>query len=146
MPPPRTGRIPQENCAPVAPADPGRRVTRSRAPGTSRARAVGSARLLLDDREYVAGREHQVLLARVLHFGAAVLAVEHNVADADVDWHALARVVYTTRTNREDLALLGLLLRGVRDDKPGRGDLLGLKRLDHNAVLERLQNNLGGGR
>src|SRR6266566_7406231 len=101
MPPPRAGRIPQENCAPVAPADPGRRVTRSRAPGTSRARAVGSARLLLDDPEHVPGREHQVLLARVLHFGAAVLAVQHLVADADIKRDALARVVNTTRANRE---------------------------------------------
>src|SRR6516165_6554769 len=94
--------------------------------------------LLLDDREHVAGREHQVLLARVLHFRAAVLAVQHHVADLDVDGDASALVVETARAYREDLALLGLLLRGVRDNEPGRGDLLGFKRLDHNAVLERL--------
>jgi hypothetical protein len=57
-----------------------------------------------------------------------------------------ALVVETARTDREDLALLGLLLRGVRDNEPGRGDLLGLQRLDHDTVLERLENNLGGGR
>src|SRR5215831_8342396 len=50
--------------------------------------------LLVDDSEDVARGEHEVLLARVLHLGAAVLAVQHHVADADVDRHALgARVV-----------------------------------------------------
>src|SRR6201996_1855080 len=102
--------------------------------------------LLLDDREHVTGREHQVLLARVLDFRAAVLAVQHHVADLNVDGNARALVVETTRANREDLALLGLLLRGVRDNEPGRGNLLGLERLDHDTVLERLENNLGGGR
>src|SRR6516162_9469172 len=40
-----------------------------------------AALLLFDDGEDIAGGEHQVLLARVLHFGAAVLAVQHDVAD-----------------------------------------------------------------
>src|SRR5262245_2361471 len=102
--------------------------------------------LLLDNREHVAGGEHQVLLARVLDLGAAVLAVQHDVADLDVDGDAGALVVETARADRQDLALLGLLLGGVRDNEPGRGDLLGLQRLDHDAVLERLENNLGGGR
>src|ERR1700733_3856861 len=114
--------------------------------------AVGAAQkergseLLLDNREHVAGREHQVLLTRVLDLRAAVLAVQHHVADLNVDGYAGALVVETTRANRDDLALLGLLLRGVRDHEPGRGNLLGLERLDDNAVLERLENNLGGGR
>src|SRR5277367_5412765 len=123
---------------------------RRRAPGGPFLRAArGHARtleLLLDDREHVAGREHQVLLARVLHFGAAVLAVQHHVVDLDVDGDASALVVEPTRTDREELALLGLLLRGVRDDQPGRSDLLSLERLDHDAVFERLDYNLGGGR
>src|SRR5699024_2851780 len=46
----------------------------------------------------------------------------------------------------QDLALLGLLLGGVRDDQPGGGRLLGFQGLDHDAVLERLQHGLGGGR
>src|SRR5215472_3399116 len=119
---------------------PGRQAPRPTTGGT------GALLLLLDDREHVAGREHQVLLARVLHFRAAVLAVQHHVAHGDVERNALARVVDATWADREDLALLGLLLRGVRDNQPGRGDLLCLKRLDHDAVLERLENNLGGGR
>src|SRR5258708_14485285 len=118
--------------------------TRPRQPGRLKVwpdRRRHESGLLLDDREHVAGREHQVLLARVLHFGAAVLAVQHLVADADIERDALARVVNTARANREDLALLGLLLRGVRDNQPGCGDLLCLKRLDHDTALYRLKDN-----
>ena len=50
----------------------------------------------------------------------------------------VAVVVEATRTDREDLALLGLLLGGVRDDQTGRRGLLGVERLDDDAVLERL--------
>ena len=39
----------------------------------------------------------------------------------------------------EDLALLGLLLGGVRDHEPADGRLLGLGRSDDDAVLQRLQ-------
>src|SRR5689334_1022782 len=46
--------------------------------------------LLLDDREDVAGREDEVLLVVVLDLGAAVLAVDHDVADLDVERQALA--------------------------------------------------------
>src|SRR5215472_17890446 len=120
---------------------PGRQAPRPTTGGT------GALLLLLDNREHVAGREHQVLLARVLHFRAAVLAVQDNVADLDVHGNALgARVVEAAGTDREDLALLGLLLRGVRDDQPGCRGLLRLKRLDHDPVLEWFENNLGGGR
>src|SRR5262249_11235853 len=80
-------------------------------------------------------------------FSAAVLAVQHHVADLHVDGDALgARVVETAGTHRENLALLGLLLRGVRDDKPGRGGLLSLQRLHYDAVLKGREDNLGGGR
>src|SRR4051812_6045258 len=100
--------------------------------------------LLLDDREHVASREDEVLLAVVLHLGAAVLAVEHDVADGDVERKTVT-VLEAARTHGKDDALLGLLLRGVRDDQArGRG-LLGVERLDHNAVLERLDGNLGAG-
>ena len=70
----------------------------------------------LDDGEHVAGGEHEVLLARVLHLGAAVLAVQHDIPDLDVEGHALgARVVETAGAHRQDFALLGLLLGSVRD-------------------------------
>src|SRR5690606_25855347 len=100
---------------------------------------------LLDDSEHVTGGEDQVLLAAVLDLGAAVLGVQHGVPDLDVDRDPLAGVVDTTRADSEDGALLRLLLRGVRDDDPGRRGGLRLVRLDHNPVLERLDRNLRRG-
>src|SRR5215210_5394133 len=107
-------------------------------------RCVGQV-LLLDDREHVAGREDEVVLAIVLDLGTAVLAVDHGVADADVERHART-VLETARANGKDSPLLGLLLGGVRDHEARRGGLLGVGRLDHDAVLERLDGNLGGRR
>src|SRR4051794_24338976 len=96
----------------------------------------------LDDGEDVAGGEDEVLLAAVLDLGAAILAVEDRVADADVERDALlALVVEAARADRDDLALLGLLLRGVRDDQAGGRRLLCVERLDDDPVLERLDGN-----
>src|SRR5690606_1164529 len=100
--------------------------------------------LLLDDREDVAGREDEVLLAVVLDLGAAVLAVQNDVADLHVELDALA-VLDAARTDGQDDALLGLLLGGVRNDQARSRGLLGVERLDHDAVLERLDGNLGAG-
>src|SRR5579875_2278595 len=100
-----------------------------------------------DHGEHVTGGEDEVLLVRVLHLGAAVLAVQDGVADLDVHRDALGPgVVEPARPDGDDLALLWLLLRGVRDDQPGRRGLLGVERADHDPVFERLDNNLGGGR
>src|SRR3954469_16950405 len=91
----------------------------------------GGAWSLLDDREHVAGRENQVLLTGVLDLGTAVLAVENGVADLDVERDPLlAVVVEPARADSEDLALLRLLLGGVRDDQAGGRRLLGVERLD----------------
>src|SRR3954447_17996442 len=96
----------------------------------------------LDDGEDVTGGEDEELLAAVLDLGAAVLAVEDRVADLDVERDPLlALVVEAARTDREDLALLGLLLRGVRDDQAGGRRLLCVERLDDDPVLERLDGN-----
>ena len=43
------------------------------------------------------------------------------------------------RAHGQDLALLGLLLGGVRDDQAAGGGLLGFAGLDDDAVFERLQ-------
>src|SRR5690606_7315977 len=59
---------------------------------------------------------------------------------------ALALVVNAARAHGDDGALLGLLLGGVRDHKARRGGGFGLKRLDDDAVLERLESDHGGGR
>src|SRR6266542_239469 len=94
--------------------------------------------LLVDDGEHVAGGEDQVVLAAVLDLGAAVLGVDDGVADLDVERHPGA-VLEPARADRDDLALLGLFLGGVRDDDAGGGRLLALTGLDDDAVLERLQ-------
>src|SRR6204780_894298 len=91
MPTPRVGRSPRE-ALPRPPADPGRSTTCSRGPAAERP-ARSDARLLLDNCEHVTSGEHQVLVARVLHFGAAVLAVEHNIANFDVHGPALSASV-----------------------------------------------------
>src|SRR5215472_4502788 len=112
-----------------------------------REREMRSARLLLDNREHVAGGEHEVLIACVLHFGAAVLAVKHDIANLDVHRNALgASVVEPAWSNGDDFAFLWLLLGGVRDYEPGRGGLLGIERAHNDPVVKRLDNNLGGGR
>src|SRR5664280_2029977 len=104
-------------------------------------------RLLLHDRQHVPGGQDQVLLAGVLDLGAAVLAVEDGVADPDVERDPLlALVVPAAGADREDGALLGLLLGGVRDHDAGRGGGLGLVGLHHDAVFARLDAYFGGGR
>src|SRR5690606_11180360 len=97
-----------------------------------------------DDGEDVASREHEVLVGAELHLGAAVLAVQNAVADGDVDRNTVAAVVDTAGANGHDLALLGLLLGGVRDDQTTRGGLLCLDLLDDDAVFERLDGNRHG--
>src|SRR5699024_7457641 len=95
----------------------------------------------LDDREDVARAEDQELLVAVLELGAAVLGEDDLVADLDVHGDTLALVVEATGADGDDLALLGLLLRGVRDDQAGGGGLLRLERLDDDAVLEGLDGD-----
>src|SRR5882724_73538 len=105
-----------------------------------------NAELLLDDREHVAGGEDQVLLTGVLDLGAPVLAVKHHVADLYVERDAVTVVVDPAGADREDGALLRLLLGSVGNHNAGRRGRLGLACLDHDAVLERLDGDLGSGR
>src|SRR5687767_2647537 len=73
----------------------------------SRSGSVAEWSLLLDDREHVAGREDEEVLAVVLDLGAAVLAVDHDVTDGDVERHARA-VLESTRTDSQDGARVPL--------------------------------------
>src|SRR6266571_1772907 len=114
------------------------------APGWAR-RPGRRVALLFDDREDVARGQHEVLLAGVLDLGAAVLAVEHDVADRNVERDAVAIVVEAAGADGDDGALLWLLLRGIRNDDARGSRRLGLVRLDHEAVLERFDADLGGG-
>jgi hypothetical protein len=97
---------------------------------------------LLHNCENIACRKDEVLLTVVFDLGAAVLAVDDDIADADVERDTLLAVlVETTRANRQDFALLRLLLGGVGDNETGRRGLLGIEGLDENPVLERLDGN-----
>src|SRR5262245_34185365 len=114
----------------------------------SRARRASSSNLSsfaissLHGREDVAAREDEEVLAVDRDLGAAVLGVQDGLADADVERDQLAGVLGALAgADREDLALLRLLLGGVRDDQAGGRRLLGLVRLHDDAVIERLQGH-----
>src|SRR4051794_34316583 len=94
-----------------------------------------------DDRENVAGREDQVVLAAELDLGATVLGVDDLVADGDIERDAVAVVVDAAGAHGDDLALLRLLLGGVGDDQTGSSGLLSLDLLDDDAILERLDGD-----
>src|SRR5262245_17989865 len=93
-------------------------------------------RLLVDDREDVARREDQVLVALDLDLGAAVLRVDDGVADGNVERDPLP-LLEPAGADRDHRSFLRLLLRGIRDHDAGDGGLVLLARLDHDPVLER---------
>src|SRR5256885_16865680 len=127
MPRPRRGGAPPAMRAWASPGDHGLDQGRD----GDRA-LIGSWRfrlaLLFDDREDVARGQHEVLLAGVLDLGAAVLAVEHDVADRNVERDAVAVVVEAAGADGDDGALLWLLLRGIRNDDARGSRRLGLAR------------------
>src|SRR5262249_18527636 len=67
-----------------------------------------------NDREHIRLAENEQLLAIHGHFRAAVLPVQHLVADFHFHRHPLP-FVEPARTHRDDLTLLRLLLGGGRD-------------------------------
>src|SRR6476659_5603650 len=77
---------------------------------------IGRRTLVLDDGEDVLLAHDQQLIAVDLELVPGVLGVEDLVALLDVDRLALAVVEDPAWTDREDRALLGLLLGGVRQD------------------------------
>src|SRR5215467_5990910 len=99
--------------------------------------------LLVDDCQHVAGRQDQVLLAVVLDLGAAVLAVDDDVALGHVQRNPLlAILIPPAGADCDDGAFLRLLLGGVRNDQTRRGRGLGLVGLHENLVLEWLDVHL----
>ena len=80
--------------------------------------------------EHVGLAQDEQVLAFDRDLGAAVLGVEDLVALGHIKRDALAVVVELAVADGEDLALLGLLLRGVGEDDAGSGRLLLLDRLD----------------
>src|SRR5881275_1557918 len=77
----------------------------------------------------------QELLAVELDLGAGPLAEQHAVASLDVEADELAGLVAAARADGDDLALLGLLLGGIRNDDPALGLFLALETTDDDAVV-----------
>src|SRR5271168_770557 len=99
--------------------------------------------LLGNDSQHVACRQDQVLLAVVLDFGAAVLAVDDGVTLGHVDRDPLrAILVPAAWAYCDDGAFSRLLLGGVRNNQTRRGRGLGLVGLHENLVLEWLDLHL----
>src|SRR4029077_14141928 len=92
----------------------------------------------LDDPEDVFLTQDEVLLAIDLDLGSRILAEQDTVARLDVEGDDLAFLVELSPADCDDLALLGLLLCGVRDDDAaGALLLLVLDPLDDQAVCQR---------
>ena len=68
---------------------------------------------------------------------AGVLAEQDPVTCLHVEGDSLALVAHLAVADGDDLALLGLFLRGVRDDDASAADVLGLDTCDENAIVER---------
>src|SRR6266700_3502066 len=77
--------------------------------------------LLLDDAEDVVLAQNQVIDAVDLDVAAGVLAEQHPVALLDCQRANLALLVRLAFTDRDHLALGGLLLGGVGDDDAAFG-------------------------
>src|SRR6476660_1522062 len=102
----------------------------------------------LDDREDVLLAHDEELVAVDLELGAGVFGVEDLVPLLDVHRLALPVIEDATGPSGEDLALLGLLLGGVRKDDPALGRLLTGGRLDDDSIAQRAKlgrRGSGGG-
>src|SRR2546425_3077468 len=97
---------------------------------------------LLDDREHVLFLHDQVLLLVHLDLGARVLAEEDAVVGLHVQRDFLAVLVHLPVAHRDDLALLGLFLRGVGNDDAALLGVLLFLALDEDPVMQR--TNLHG--
>ena len=84
----------------------------------------------------------EVLDAIELDLGARPFAEQDAVTGLDVDRDELAALVAATGSNRDDLALLRLLLSGVGNDDTAGGLRLGFDTLDDDAVVK--QSNFIG--
>src|SRR6266542_1379021 len=97
---------------------------------------------LLDDREHVLFLHDQVLLLVHLDLGARILAEEDAVVGLHVQRDFLAVLVHLPVAHGDDLALLGLLLRGVGNDDAALLGVLLFLALDKDPVMQR--TNLHG--
>src|SRR5918994_8010186 len=93
----------------------------------------------LDDAHDVALLHDQEILAINAHLGAGPLAEQDAVAGLDVEGLNLAGLVAGARPGGDHLALLRLLLGGVRDDDAALGLLLRVDAADDHPVVQRTE-------
>ena len=103
--------------------------------GSSNSYALRSA----ENGQDIAGGNDQVILTLIVHLGAAILGVQHLIADLDVDRNALAGIVTTARANSQNFTLLRLLLGIVRNEQTGCGLGFGFRLLDDDLVFQRCE-------
>lgn len=96
-------------------------------------------RLALDDGEdVILPHQENLLVAVELEFVTRVAGENHRVAN--LDGQRLLGAVLGGRavTNGDDLALLRLILGGIREHDASGGRLLGFLPLDHHSIAQRL--------
>src|SRR5262245_16164440 len=93
--------------------------------------------LLGENPQHVVFAQDDVLRAVDLHIGPAVLADEDTVALLHFHGDALAFLGHAAGADGDDLALLRLLLGGVRNDDPASLHLLLLDSTNQDPVGER---------
>src|SRR5207245_754025 len=103
----------------------------------------GSSRVLVEDAEDVLFPQDEILLVVDLDLAARILAEQNPVPRLHVQRELLAFLGHLACPHRDDLPLLGLLFRGIRDDDASPADLLLLDALDEDAIVERTKLGLG---
>src|ERR687898_2895495 len=93
----------------------------------------------LDDAHDVALLHDQEILAINAHLGAGPLAEQHPVAGLHVEGLNLAGLVAGAQPGGDHLALLRLLLGGVRDDDAALGLLFRVDAADDDTVVQRTE-------
>src|SRR5215213_4779907 len=103
------------------------------------------ASLVRDDRQDVLLGQDQQILVVELELSAGILGEEHFIAGRDIHRDAIAVLVATAVTDRDDRATLRLFLDRVRDDDPRFGRFLAVRRTHHHAVPKwaQLRRDLG---
>jgi len=91
----------------------------------------------LDHREHFVFAHDEVILAVDPHFLSRVLAEQDRVAFLHIEGNALAVLVGLASAYADDLPLLRLLFRRVRDDDAADFLIFSLDALHEDAVVER---------
>src|SRR5215216_3222076 len=91
---------------------------------------------LFDDAHDVGLLHDEEILAVDAHLGAGPLAEQHPVPGLDVEGLDLPALVARAGPDRDDLALLGLLLGGIGNDDAALGLLFRVNAADDDAIME----------